>query len=129
MHAVRRHHGVRLGPGGFRQQEVFAVPGERLGPAQVLKPRRGLDARDSQPSRLREPFEVGLKFEGGLVAPGRVLLQRLEDDPLQRRPDITLAREKMGWEPTIPLSEGLQRTIDWFRSVDLSKFRAPTPNY
>jgi len=52
-----------------------------------------------------------------------------EDDPLQRQPDITLARKKLGWEPTIPLAEGLRRTIDWFRSVDLSVFRAPTPNY
>jgi UDP-glucuronate decarboxylase len=52
-----------------------------------------------------------------------------EDDPLQRRPDIKLAREMLNWQPTIPLREGLARTIDWFRSVDLSAFRAPTPNY
>jgi UDP-glucuronate decarboxylase len=52
-----------------------------------------------------------------------------EDDPLQRQPDITLAKGKLGWEPTIPLREGLERTIAWFRSVDLGSFRAPTPNY
>jgi UDP-glucuronate decarboxylase len=52
-----------------------------------------------------------------------------EDDPLQRQPDITLARERLGWEPTIELREGLERTIAWFKSVDLSAFRAPTPNY
>ena len=39
-----------------------------------------------------------------------------EDDPTQRRPDITLARSVLGWEPTIPLPEGLVRTIDWFRT-------------
>ncbi len=52
-----------------------------------------------------------------------------EDDPLQRQPDITLAREKLDWEPTISLRDGLARTIEWFRSVDLGAFRAPTPNY
>ena len=40
-----------------------------------------------------------------------------EDDPTQRRPDITRAREQLGWEPTIDLSEGLRRTIDWFRPL------------
>ena len=39
-----------------------------------------------------------------------------QDDPLQRRPDISLAREKLGWEPRVGLEEGLQRTIDYFKS-------------
>ena len=51
------------------------------------------------------------------------------DDPKQRKPDITLAKEHLDWEPVIQLREGLQRTIDWFKSVDISQFRAPTPNY
>jgi UDP-glucuronate decarboxylase len=38
------------------------------------------------------------------------------DDPRQRRPDIGLAREKLGWEPKIQLREGLQRTIDYFEN-------------
>jgi dTDP-glucose 4,6-dehydratase len=37
------------------------------------------------------------------------------DDPTQRRPDITLARQALGWEPHIALREGLERTADWFR--------------
>ncbi len=37
------------------------------------------------------------------------------DDPTQRRPDITLAREVLGWEPEITLTEGLARTAHWFR--------------
>jgi len=36
------------------------------------------------------------------------------DDPKQRKPDITLAKEKLGWEPTVPLREGLARTIEYF---------------
>ena len=39
------------------------------------------------------------------------------DDPRQRRPDITLARLALGWEPTIPLEEGLRRTIQYFRKA------------
>ena len=37
------------------------------------------------------------------------------DDPTQRRPDITLAGRELGWAPTIPLREGLDRTIAYFR--------------
>lgn len=36
------------------------------------------------------------------------------DDPLVRQPDITLARERLGWEPKIDVRDGLTRTIDWF---------------
>ena len=39
------------------------------------------------------------------------------DDPKQRQPEITKAREQLGWEPKIPLREGLQRTIDYFRPL------------
>jgi nucleoside-diphosphate-sugar epimerase len=39
------------------------------------------------------------------------------DDPKVRRPDITRAREMLGWEPTVALREGVGRTIDYFRSV------------
>lgn len=51
------------------------------------------------------------------------------DDPAQRRPDISLAQKRLGWAPTVPLRAGLAKTIDWFRSIDLSEYRPPTPNY
>ena len=51
------------------------------------------------------------------------------DDPERRRPDIGLAKQHLQWEPIVPLRQGLERTIDWFRSVKLEDFRAPTPNY
>ena len=38
------------------------------------------------------------------------------DDPKVRKPDITLARQKLGWEPKVQLDEGLQRTIEYFKS-------------
>ncbi|HJX73713.1 MAG TPA: NAD-dependent epimerase/dehydratase family protein, partial [Candidatus Deferrimicrobiaceae bacterium] len=40
-----------------------------------------------------------------------------EDDPVRRKPDITLARQKLGWEPTVPIREGLERTIRYFRET------------
>jgi UDP-glucuronate decarboxylase len=39
------------------------------------------------------------------------------DDPTQRRPDIGLAKEKLGWEPTVPLKEGLVQTIAFFHEL------------
>ena len=39
------------------------------------------------------------------------------DDPKQRQPDITLAKEKLGWEPTVPLREGLAKTIEYFDAL------------
>ena len=52
-----------------------------------------------------------------------------KDDPVRRRPDITLAKQNLSWEPTVLLKEGLMKTIEWFRSINLDDFRAPTPNY
>ena len=39
------------------------------------------------------------------------------DDPRQRQPDITLAKQLLGWEPKVALDEGLGRTVEYFRSV------------
>ena len=38
-----------------------------------------------------------------------------EDEPTQRRPDISLAKDKLGWEPFIDIDKGLDLTIDYFR--------------
>jgi len=43
-----------------------------------------------------------------------VYLPLPQDDPVQRRPDITLAKEKLGWEPRVRLLDGLQKTIAYF---------------
>jgi UDP-glucuronate decarboxylase len=51
------------------------------------------------------------------------------DDPARRRPDIALARSKLDWQPSTPLRDGLIKTIDWFRSIDLDSYIPPTPNY
>ena len=51
------------------------------------------------------------------------------DDPTRRRPDISLAKEKLDWEPTVKLRDGLTQTIEWFQSIQLADYRPPTPNY
>ena len=51
------------------------------------------------------------------------------DDPTRRQPDITLAKKHLDWEPKIQLAEGLQKTIDWFKTIDPEAYRPPTPNY
>ncbi len=40
-----------------------------------------------------------------------------QDDPMQRKPDITLAKERLDWEPTLELEEGLKKTIDYFKGI------------
>ena len=40
-----------------------------------------------------------------------------QDDPMQRKPVIDLAKKELGWEPTIPLREGLVKTIEYFESI------------
>jgi dTDP-glucose 4,6-dehydratase len=44
-------------------------------------------------------------------------VDRPVDDPTQRRPDITRARELLGWEPKVSLEDGLERTVAWFRTA------------
>jgi UDP-glucuronate decarboxylase len=48
----------------------------------------------------------------------KIVFQDLpQDDPKQRKPDIAKAKQLLNWEPTIRLEEGLQKTIDYFRSI------------
>ncbi len=49
------------------------------------------------------------------------------DDPTQRCPDITLARERLGWTLQVELREGLAQTIDYFRGLDFTEWAPPTP--
>ena len=46
---------------------------------------------------------------------GEIVFEPLpEDDPKRQCPDISRARESLGWEPRIPAREGLQKTLRWF---------------
>ncbi len=61
----------------------------------------------------RKVLEVtGSRSEIRFVRPND---ERTQDDPMVRRPDIRKAQRVLGWEPTVPLEEGLRRTVEWFR--------------
>jgi nucleoside-diphosphate-sugar epimerase len=47
-------------------------------------------------------------------------LINLNNDPMQRQPHITLAKEQLGWEPKIPLEKGLKNTIEYFKTFYFS---------
>jgi len=93
-------------------------PNEFIGPVNLGNPTE---------FTIRELAELVLEMTG---AKGKIIQRPLPaDDPKQRKPDITLAKKWLDWEPKIPLREGLKKTIDWFRSIDMRKYRPPTPNY
>lgn len=75
-----------------------------------------------QPLNLGNPVEVSIRdlAEKIRVATGtgsRIVERPLpEDDPIRRQPDISRARELLGWEPVVELDDGLRLTIDFFRS-------------
>ncbi len=87
------------------------------------------------PVNLGNPNEFTIRELGELVwktlgkEPKFVFKELPVDDPCRRRPDISLAREKLGWEPKVQIEEGLRNTVEWFRSIDVAEFRPPTPNY
>ena len=49
------------------------------------------------------------------------------DDPVRRKPDISLARERLNWEPQVSLEEGLRATTTYLAGLDLSAWTPPTP--
>ncbi|KHG65062.1 NAD-dependent dehydratase [Thermus sp. 2.9] len=89
--------------------------------------RRLMEVDYPLPVNLGNPEEYRVLELAHLVkeltgSPSPIVFRPLpEDDPKQRRPDITLARRLLGWEPRVPVREGLQRTIEYFREV----LRAP----
>ena len=83
----------------------------------------GSDDAFTGPVNLGNPVEFTIlalaeKVVAMTGSSSEILLKPLpNDDPRQRRPDLTLARQKLSWEPTIPLETGLQRTIDYFAAL------------
>ena len=80
-----------------------------------------LDSDETGPINIGNPNEFTMLELAELVieitgSTSEIVFEPLPvDDPRQRRPDITLAREKLGWQPEVQLREGLERTADYFR--------------
>lgn len=62
---------------------------------------------------VRELADMVIEVAGSKS--GTAFLPLPADDPMQRCPDISLARRELGWEPRVQLREGLERTVEWFR--------------
>jgi nucleoside-diphosphate-sugar epimerase len=82
-----------------------------------------LDSNERGPINIGNPVEFTMLELAELVLELTGSLSKSvhrplpDDDPMQRRPDITKARELLGWEPNVDLRDGLQRTIEWFQRV------------
>jgi len=87
-----------------------------------------MNSRDgfTGPVNMGNPNEFTIKELAELVieltnAKSGIVYEPLpSDDPMQRQPDISLAKMELGWEPKIQLREGLQKTINYFKSIDLT---------
>ena len=89
---------------------MMATPDDFLGPVNLGNPRE---------FTILELAERLIRMTGSRA---KIIFKPLpQDDPTQRKPDIRLARETLGWQPKIPLEEGIEKTIAYFRSVITGK--------
>jgi UDP-glucuronate decarboxylase len=89
---------------------TMATPDDFLGPVNLGNPRE---------FTILELAERLIRMTGSRA---KIIFKPLpQDDPTQRKPDIRLARETLGWQPKIPLEEGIEKTIAYFRSVITGK--------
>ncbi|MBO7721297.1 MAG: SDR family oxidoreductase [Kiritimatiellae bacterium] len=75
-----------------------------------------LNAGNPEEFTVRELAEEVLRLLPG-TGSGTVFAPLPADDPKRRKPDISLAKELLGWQPAVPLAEGLAKTVEYFRSV------------
>jgi dTDP-glucose 4,6-dehydratase len=81
-----------------------------------------LGSAENDPVNIGNPHEMSIEDMAKTIirmtgSKSRLVFQPLPtDDPKVRRPDITRARTKLGWEPKVPLEEGLTSTIEYFRT-------------
>lgn len=78
---------------------------------------------DSEPTNIGNPDEYSVNQLASLVQEivgGNTRVEHRplpQDDPKKRRPDISRARSLLGWEPRVPVREGLRRTVEYFRGL------------
>lgn len=83
---------------------LMASPSDTTGPINIGNPVE---------STIKELAETIITMVGGK---SKIIFNPLpQDDPKQRKPDITLARNKLGWEPKVKLHDGLSNTVDYFK--------------
>jgi len=91
------------------------------------------DDDETGPMNLGNPHEIPVRelAERVIALTGsrsRIVHRPLpQDDPLQRCPDITQARTRLGWQPSVPLEDGLRRTIAYFETLLAERGTPPHP--
>ena len=90
---------------------------------------RGLIAMMESEDSITGPINLGTTYEFSMLELAEKIIQLTdshskiifkplpEDDPKERQPDLTLAKEQLNWEPQVSFEEGLLRTIDYFKGV------------
>ena len=90
---------------------------------------RGLIAMMESEDSITGPINLGTTYEFSMLELAEKIIQLTcsqskiifkplpEDDPKERQPDLTLAKEKLNWEPQVSFEEGLLRTMDYFKGV------------
>ena len=90
---------------------------------------RGLIAMMQSDQSVTGPINLGTTYEFSMLELAEKIIQLThsqsqivfkplpEDDPKERQPDLTLAKEELNWEPQVPFEEGLIKTIDYFKGV------------
>ena len=83
---------------------------------------KAMDSESSEVFNIGNPNEITVKKLAEIIIKltnsnsSLKFLELPEDDPMQRKPDISKAEEFLNWSPKIPLEEGLLKTIDWVKS-------------
>jgi dTDP-glucose 4,6-dehydratase len=81
---------------------------------------RVMRSQETRPVNIGNPVEYTVREVAGLIlklsaSASELIYEPLpQDDPKQRCPDISCARDALGWEPRVPAEDGLSRTIEWF---------------
>ncbi|MBN2346398.1 MAG: SDR family oxidoreductase [Candidatus Aminicenantes bacterium] len=105
--------------GRGEQTRSFCYVSDLVAGSLLMMERDGLTG----PVNLGSPTEVTVLELAELVlrltsSRSKIIFKELPvDDPVRRRPDIALAREKLGWEPRVTLPDGLRETVDYFQRV------------
>lgn len=87
-------------------RRMMDTPADFLGPVNLGNPGE---------FTIRELADILIRMTGSR---SKIIFRPLpQDDPAQRQPDISLARNELGWEPRVTLEEGLEQTIEYFRKI------------
>ena len=95
--------------------------------------RRLMKARECRPTNIGNPVEYRVREVAEMIidlagSPSEIVHRPLpEDDPRRRCPDISRAREVLGWEPRTDASEGLEKTLRWFAGRSEHRYQKMAP--